>query len=110
MTFGESIKTCFSKYAAFEGRATRSEFWRWILFVVLASAVTGLLGNMISGLFSLVVLLPGIAVTARRLHDIDRSGWWQLIGVIPLIGWIVMIVSCCQEAKEPNRFGSAVAE
>jgi len=110
MTFGESIKICFSKYAAFEGRATRSEFWWWILFVVLASAATGLLGNMISGLFSLAVLLPGIAVTARRLQDIDRSGWWQLIGVIRLIGWIVMIVWCCQEAKEPNRFGSAAAE
>ena len=110
MTFGESISTCFSKYAAFEGRATRSEFWWWVLFVVLASAATGLLGNVISGLFSLAVLLPGIAVTARRLHDIDRSGWWQLVGLVPLVGWIVMIVWCCEEAKEPNRFGSAAAD
>ncbi len=110
MTFGESISTCFSKYATLDGRATRSEFWWWVLFVVLASAATGLLGNVISGLFSLAVLLPGIAVTARRLHDIDRSGWWQLVGLIPLVGWIVMIVWCCQEAKEPNRFGSAAAD
>ena len=62
-----------------------------------------------SGLFSLAVLLPGIAVTARRLHDTDRSGWLQLIGLIPLIGWIIMIVWCVQEAKEPNRFGSAAS-
>ena len=107
MTFGESISTCFSKYATFEGRATRPEFWWWILFVVLASAVTTLMGNTISGIFSLATLLPGLAVTARRLHDIDRSGWWQLVGLVPLIGWVVMIVWCCQEASESNRFGAA---
>ena len=107
MTFGESIKTCFSKYADFNGRATRSEFWWWALFVVLVSAATGIVSDVLSGVFSLAVLLPYIAVGTRRLHDTDRSGWLQLIGLIPLIGWIVLIVWLAQEGKEPNRFSTA---
>jgi uncharacterized membrane protein YhaH (DUF805 family) len=107
MTPVESIKTCFSKYADFNGRASRPEFWWWVLFVVVVSVVTGFVSNMVSGLFSLAVLVPGIAVTARRLHDTDRTGWLQLVGLIPLIGWILMIYWCVQEAKEPNRFGAS---
>ena len=107
MTFGESIRTCFSKYAEFNGRATRSEFWWWALFVILASAAIGIVSEVASGVFSLAVLLPYLAVGARRLHDTDRSGWLQLIGLIPLIGWILLIVWYVQEGKEPNRFGSA---
>lgn len=107
MTFGESIKTCFSKYVDFNGRATRSEFWWWALFVILASAAIGIVSEVASGVFSLAVLLPYLAVGARRLHDTDRSGWLQLIGLIPLIGWILLIVWYVQEGKEPNRFGSA---
>lgn len=106
MTIVESIKTCFSKYADFNGRASRSEFWWWVLFVVLVSGVTGFISQMLSGLFSLAVLVPGLAVGARRLHDTDRSGWLQLVALIPLIGWILMIYWCVQEPREPNRFGS----
>jgi uncharacterized membrane protein YhaH (DUF805 family) len=106
MTFVESIKTCFSKYADFNGRATRPEFWWWALFVFLVSAATSMVSPMLSGLFSLVVLLPYIAVAARRLHDTDRSGWLQLVAIIPLIGWILMIYWCVQEGKDPNRFGT----
>jgi uncharacterized membrane protein YhaH (DUF805 family) len=106
MTFGESIKTCFSKYADFEGRATRSEFWWWALFVTLVSAATGVVSDVLSGVFSLAVLLPYLAVGARRLHDTDRSGWLQLIGLIPLIGWVLLIVWFAQEGKEPNRYAA----
>ena len=105
MTFVESIKTCFSKYADLDGRASRSEFWWWVLFVFLVSAATSVVSNIVSGLFSLGVLLPNIAVAARRLHDTDRSGWLQLVALIPLIGWILMIYWCVQEGKDPNRFG-----
>ena len=105
MTFVESIKTCFSKYADFNGRASRPEFWWWVLFTFLVSAATGIVSQMLSGLFSLAVLLPSIAVGARRLHDTDRSGWLQLVWLIPVIGWILIIYWCVQEAKEPNRFG-----
>lgn len=106
MTFVESIKSGFSKYAEFNGRASLSEFWWWVLFVFLASAAASIVSPMVSGLFSLAVLLPNIAVGARRLHDTDRSGWLQLIAVIPLIGWIILIYWCVQPSKDPNRFGS----
>ncbi len=105
MTFVESIKVCFSKYAEFKGRASRPEFWWWCLFVFLAGIAAGVVSQVLSALFSLATILPSLAVGARRLHDTNRSGWWQLIALIPVIGWIVAIVWWAQEAKEPNRFG-----
>lgn len=105
MTFGESIQTCFSKYADFKGRAARSEYWWWALFIFIATMAAGVINDKVSALVSLATFLPSIAVCARRLHDTNRSGWWQLIGLIPLIGWIVLIYWLVQEAKEPNRFG-----
>jgi len=104
MTFGDSISTCFSKYATFDGRATRSEFWWFALFTVLASAILGMISETASGVFSLAVLLPSLAVGARRLHDTDRSGWFLLLWLIPIVGWIVVLFFAAQESKEPNRF------
>jgi len=109
MTFGQSIKTCFSKYADFNGRASRSEYWWWVLFVFLVSGATGIVSESLSGIFTLAILLPYLAVGARRLHDTDRSGWLLLLNLIPLIGWIILIVFFIQEGKEPNRFGSSGA-
>jgi uncharacterized membrane protein YhaH (DUF805 family) len=106
MTFGQSIKTCFSKYADFSGRASRSEFWWWALFVFLASVACSIVSQTLAGIFSLATLLPYFAVGTRRLHDTDRSGWFQLLSLIPLIGWIVLLVFFIQEGKEPNRFGA----
>ncbi len=105
MTFVESIKVCFAKYADFNGRAMRSEFWWWFLFILLAGMAISIVSHMLSMLFSLGTLLPSLAVCARRLHDTDRSGWWQLIGLIPVVGWVVLIIWCVQEGREPNRFG-----
>jgi uncharacterized membrane protein YhaH (DUF805 family) len=107
MTFGKSISTCFSKYAAFDGRASRSEYWWWFLFTVLISLATGMVSDVLSGLFSLGVLLPSLAVGARRLHDTDRSAWFLLLWFVPFIGWIILIVWAIQEGKEPNRYSSA---
>jgi len=104
MTFIQSIQTCFKKYADFKGRASKSEFWWWTLFVILATIAAQVMGDIPAALVSLGTLLPYLAVTSRRLHDIDRSGWWQLIGLIPLIGWAVMIYWCIQDSAEPNRF------
>jgi uncharacterized membrane protein YhaH (DUF805 family) len=104
MTFGESIQTCFSKYATFEGRATRSEFWWFVLFTFLASAAASIVSPTVSGLFSLAVLLPSLAVGARRLHDTDRTGWFLLLDLVPIIGWIILIVWMVQDSKNPNRF------
>jgi len=104
MTFGESISTCFSKYATFDGRATRSEYWWFALFTFLASVILGMISETASGVFSLAVLLPSLAVGARRLHDTDRSGWFLLLWLLPIIGWIVLLFFAVQESKEPNRF------
>ncbi len=126
MTFGDSIKTCFSKYVTFSGRAQRSEFWWWALFVwvtqlVLSFVDSALFGTVttteagfeastntpvLTGLFSLAVFLPTISVTVRRLHDTDRSGWWYWLALVPLIGIIVLIVWWATKGTDgPNRYG-----
>lgn len=104
MTFQESIKICFSKYAEFSGRADRSEYWWFELFLLLLMVGAGLMNETLSNLVSLAVLLPSLAVGARRLHDIDKSGWWQLLYLIPIIGWLVLIYWASQPGREPNRF------
>jgi uncharacterized membrane protein YhaH (DUF805 family) len=108
MTFTESIKTCFSKYAEFNGRATRSEYWWYVLFIFLAGLALSFVSQTLSGLFYLGTLLPSLAAATRRLHDTNRSGWFQLILLIPLIGWLIVLYFLAQEAKEPNQFGSSI--
>ena len=103
---------CWKKYVEFSGRARRKEYWMFVLFNIIASIVAGvidgLLGTrMIGSLYSLAVLLPGLAVCARRLPDTDRSGWWMLIALIPLVGWIVLLVFMCLDSTPgENRFGA----
>lgn len=101
------------KYAVFNGRARRKEYWFFALFNIIIniilsgidSVVTG--AGVLPGLYSLAVLIPSIAVAVRRLHDTNRSGWWILIGLIPVIGWIVLLVFMVQEGKsEENQYGS----
>ncbi len=106
MNFGESISVCFKKYADFNGRAARPEFWWFFLFSFLIQMVIGVvgLGPAVSGIITLGLLLPSLAVGARRLHDTNRSGWWQLIALIPLIGIVVLIVFWMQDAKAPNTY------
>jgi uncharacterized membrane protein YhaH (DUF805 family) len=111
MTFQEAIKVCFHKYAEFNGRAKRPEFWWFVLFTFLASLVLGMVSDILSGLFGLATVIPSIAVGARRLHDIGRSGWWQLLGLIPVIGWIILIYWCAQEGSATaNEFGEVPAD
>jgi uncharacterized membrane protein YhaH (DUF805 family) len=111
MGFGQAISSGFSNYVNFSGRACRSEYWFWTLFVVIADivafAIDAAIGvRVIGGLFGLAVLLPGIAVTIRRLHDLDRTGWWIFIWFIPLVGWIILLIWFCTKGTDgPNRFG-----
>ena len=98
MNFGQAISTCFSNYATFSGRASRPEFWWFFLFQILVSMAASMLGDVVAGLVSLALLLPALAVGARRLHDIGRSGWWQLI-MLTVIGLLLLIYWWVQPAS-----------
>ena len=104
---------CWRKYAEFSGRARRQEFWMFVLFNFLATFVAGFLdgllgtGGVLYGLYYLAVLIPSFAVSVRRLHDTDHSGWWIFINLIPLIGFIILLVFLCSDSKPgSNRFGA----
>lgn len=115
MGFTESVKTCLmQKYAGFSGRASRSEYWFFALFYFLVSIVLSVLGqialemvfNIIGLVFGLAVLVPSLAVSVRRLHDLDRSGWWLLISFVPLIGALVLLYWFVQKGSDgSNNFG-----
>lgn len=113
MNMIEAIKVCFSKYVTFSGRARRAEYWWFILFTWIVSLLLGAFdgtfsGEMgiLSGLWSLATLLPTLAAGSRRLHDIDRTAWWLLIILVPLIGFIVLIVFFATPGtRGANRFG-----
>ena len=109
MTIQDSIKQCLRKYADFSGRATRAEYWWWVLATIIASAIVGAIDSSIVSfaggykagytfsplgtIFGLAVLLPDLAVTARRLHDIGKTGWWQLVWfATAVIAWIPFII------------------
>lgn len=110
MTYIEAVRSGFQNYATFAGRACRSEYWYWTLFNLLMSIMATILDTIIGlGVFSMIVtfglLLPSIAVAARRLHDLDRTGWWLLIAFTG-IGMIVLLVwDCIKGTPGPNRFG-----
>lgn len=102
------------KYVVFSGRARRKEYWFFMLFNAIISLVLGVIDgaigadvSILGGLYALAVFLPSLAVTFRRLHDTDRSGWWLLISLIPLVGAIVLLVFMCLDGNRgQNRFGA----
>ena len=117
MGFSEAVRSAFSKYATFEGRASRSEYWWFYLFFVILFIVLDVFDGILfhkamgqvgilGGLFSLAVLLPSLGVAVRRLHDVERSGWWLLlaltgIGALVLLYWYVT-----RGTLGPNAFGA----
>ena len=111
------------KYSVFEGRARRTEYWFFVLFntliqigLVVLDVIAGTFGEelgvgLLSGIYSLAVLVPSFAVLARRLHDTDRSGWWILIGIVPLVGGLVLLIFALFEGDPgENRFGPSPKE
>lgn len=117
-------KVVLSKYATFSGRASRPEYWWWILALIIASAITGLIDGMIIApmlgfeafaenagrpltmLMSLAIFLPALGVSIRRLHDVDKSGWWVLVGLVPVVGALVLLYFYIQRGDEgANQFG-----
>lgn len=112
--FLEALK----KYAVFSGRSRRKEYWYFVLFSfiisIVLSIIDGILGTrssssglgLLSGIYTLAILIPSIAVSVRRLHDIDRTGWWVLISLIPVIGTIVLFIFAVLDGTPgSNRFG-----
>jgi uncharacterized membrane protein YhaH (DUF805 family) len=113
MDFTTAVKTSLSKYVTFSGRAARSEFWYFLLFTLIAYIPAFVIDIFLFNgrpilyyLCFLGLLLPGVAVSARRLHDIDKSAWWLLLAFVPLVGAIILIVWYCQRGTiGPNQFG-----
>ncbi len=122
MGFGDAVRTCWKKYGDFDGRAVRSELWWWILFVTLLQVAASIvltvflivfqdagflqwLGVMIFMVVALALILPSIAVSVRRLHDRDLSGWWYLLGFVPLGSIVLFVWYVLPGTPGPNRFG-----
>ena len=106
MSFGDAISTCFNKYAEFVGRARRSEYWWFFLFVILVDLVVSRLSPTLSILATLALFVPNLAVGVRRMHDTGKSGWFLLVGLIPIVGWIIVIVWLATEGDpNPNEYG-----
>ena len=120
MSFIESIKSVFSQYVGFSGRARRSEYWWFALFVFIIEFILAFLGKMngagdiqgmniftiLTGIFCLAIFLPSLAVTIRRLHDTGKSGWWVLLYLIPVIGEIIILIFCLFDSEPGvNKYG-----
>lgn len=114
VTFKEAIVRALQlNYCNFNGRASRSEFWWFQLFGFILSLIIGIvfcwsqdIMNIASGIISLALLLPNLGLAVRRLHDIDKCGWWLFLALIPLIGAIILLVWFCKDSQmEPNEYG-----
>ena len=123
MSFSDAVHNCFSKYARFEGRARRAEYWYWVLFnaiisviILLLEAATGggmsvslpngLSLSVLSLIVSAVFIIPTVTVTWRRLHDIGKSGAWYLLVLIPLVGAVILLVLLCKPGETgSNAYG-----
>jgi uncharacterized membrane protein YhaH (DUF805 family) len=106
----EYFTNALKKYADFSGRATRQEYWMYILFYmvfyIVLAVVEGVLGlSILTTVFSLGLLVPTISLAARRLHDTGRTGWWQLLSLVPIVGSIVLIVFLVQDSDDDNPYG-----
>jgi uncharacterized membrane protein YhaH (DUF805 family) len=116
MNFWQAIASGFTQYVTFGGRASRSEFWYWFLFSLLGGLVTEMLDSAffgtsipsaspLNGIFNLILFLPSLAIEVRRLHDINRTGWWLLIAFTILGIFLLWYWACKKGTDGPNRFG-----
>lgn len=122
MGFKEAVRSVLSQYATFSGRARRSEYWYFVLFTLLTAIAASIVGGIIGGIIGdaatagvigmacyylccLALLLPGLAVSVRRLHDTGRSGWWLLISFVPLVGGIAILIFTLTDSKPDNQYG-----
>lgn len=124
MTFGSAIKSFFKNYINFKGRARRSEFWFAVLFTSLVSVAISIIApgsteyvndieiqqaSTLSNLWQLATFLPSLAISWRRLHDVDKSGGWWFFVFLPIVGWVLLLIKFVKEGQAAaNRFGDPV--
>ena len=102
----KSVRTCLTKYADFSGRAARPELWWFVLAQIVVSLILNAVIPVLGMLFSFAVLVPSLAAGSRRLHDIGKTGWLQLLGFIPVIGWVILIYWMAQPGEAgANQYG-----
>ena|SRR5579862_5365826 len=114
MSFADAIRATLGNYANFSGRSRRAEYWYFTLFILLSylaimllTAARPMFGIVLMFVLLIALLIPGMAVNIRRLHDIDHSGWWVLIGFVPLLGGLILLVwHCTPGTVGANRFGA----
>jgi uncharacterized membrane protein YhaH (DUF805 family) len=99
-----SVRACLVQYAVFDGRATRTEYWWFVLFAGISAALPTLVSDTLGAVALLVPLLPLLAAGARRLHDTGRSGWWQLLAVVPF-GFVVPLILLASPTVAPVGTG-----
>jgi uncharacterized membrane protein YhaH (DUF805 family) len=118
MGFGQAVSASFANYFNFTGRAVRSEFWYYMLFLMLVSILAGVVDGVIGSgseigpagiLTVLVTIIPSLSVQVRRLHDIDRTGWWIAICLVPILGLILLLYWCCQPGTAGRNAYGALA-
>lgn len=117
LTYADAIKICFSKFADFSGRARRQEYWYFTVFNMVIQAALNALGRLVfgsdsnmasvfAGIYSLVVFIPALAVAWRRLHDVGKSGAFYLFMLIPVVGWIIVLIQLCKDSQPgENQYG-----
>jgi uncharacterized membrane protein YhaH (DUF805 family) len=124
MTFIDAIKSYFKNYVTFKGRARRSEFWYAALFTALVSAAISIIApghretmgdfsvdqnSPLSSLWSLATFLPTLAITWRRLHDVNKSGGWFFFVLLPIVGWILLLIQLVKDSQPgANQYGEPV--
>ncbi len=111
MDIQQAVKTVLASYAKFEGRSGRSEYWWWVLAYVIAYIAAYIVGSIVgagellAGLLAIGLLIPNIAVSVRRFHDIGKSGWWCLLFIIPIVNLIVWLIFFTKVSEGPNQYG-----
>lgn len=108
--FQQAVKTCFNKYADFNGRAARPEFWWFFAFQLAVYVVTSFVHGLIELVAFVALVVPALAVAARRMHDTGKSGWFLLLGLIPLLGFLVLVYFWVQPSAPANQWGAGPSE